>query len=239
MLLYLSYWLHRNSNIKQWNSFIKGKTEKAISNGKMISFAVLSFLAILREGMETAIFLIGMVNRMPVEKFLMGIVVGVGILVIFGILEAVDKKNIETIQKFGEKLNGQWLSSENKIRESYPLLYTEIEKYLLPLFTEATSENPDQNKLKELAGPLDKSLTKLLNAKESEKKSSAALNKAVQQYKQYVIEETTKLVSATQSFTDAVKAKDVQKAKALYIESRTILNALSQLLKALGNLTLR
>ncbi|KAB2328733.1 iron permease FTR1 family protein [Cytobacillus depressus] len=86
MLLYVSYWLHRNSNMKNWNSFIKGKTEKAISNGKLISFAVLSFLAILREGLETVIFLIGMVNRMPIEKFLMGIVVGIGILVIFGIL---------------------------------------------------------------------------------------------------------------------------------------------------------
>jgi high-affinity iron transporter len=86
MLLYVSYWLHRNSNMKQWNNFIQGKTVKAISNGKMVSFAVLSFIAILREGMETAIFLIGMVNRMPIERFLAGILLGFGILVILGVV---------------------------------------------------------------------------------------------------------------------------------------------------------
>ncbi|WP_230203611.1 FTR1 family iron permease [Bacillus massiliigorillae] len=86
MLLYVSYWLHRNSNVKQWNSFIKDRTEMALSKGKMFSFAALAFLAILREGMETVIFLIGMVNRMPMEKLLLGIALGFSILIIIAIL---------------------------------------------------------------------------------------------------------------------------------------------------------
>lgn len=86
MLLYVSYWLHRNSNINQWNNFIKDRTKTALSTGKMVSFAALAFLAILREGMETVIFLIGMVNRMPVEKLLLGIGIGFGILFIIAIL---------------------------------------------------------------------------------------------------------------------------------------------------------
>ncbi|MGM9987142.1 MAG: FTR1 family protein [Bacillaceae bacterium] len=85
MLLYVSYWLHRNSNVKQWNSFVKQKTETALSSGKMFSLATLAFLAILREGMETVIFLIGMVNKMSMETFLTGILVGFGILIILGI----------------------------------------------------------------------------------------------------------------------------------------------------------
>lgn len=86
MLLYVSYWLHRNSNIAQWNNFIKQKTENAISNGKMFSFATLAFLAILREGMETVIFLIGMVNRMPMNKLILGILLGFGVLFIIAFL---------------------------------------------------------------------------------------------------------------------------------------------------------
>ncbi|MFS0780432.1 FTR1 family iron permease [Bacillus sp. 1P06AnD] len=84
MLLYVSYWLHRNTQVKQWNQFIKGKTASALSSGKMLSFAFLAFLAILREGLETVIFLIGMVNRMPMGTFITGIIVGFGILVIIG-----------------------------------------------------------------------------------------------------------------------------------------------------------
>lgn len=86
MLLYVAYWLHRNSDIKRWNHFIRSKTEKAMSQKRMFSFALLAFLAVLREGMETVIFLIGMVGRMPTSKLITGIVVGFGILVIIGYL---------------------------------------------------------------------------------------------------------------------------------------------------------
>ncbi|GGE35011.1 hypothetical protein GCM10011391_12130 [Pullulanibacillus camelliae] len=86
MLLYVSYWLHRNADIKRWNQFIRSHTEKAMTSGRMLSFAIIAFLAILREGMETVIFLIGMANRMPVSQLVLGIVVGFGVLVIIGVL---------------------------------------------------------------------------------------------------------------------------------------------------------
>lgn len=86
MLLYVSYWLHRNSNIKRWNAFMTSKTEKALSNGKVISFAVLAFLAVLREGIETVIFLVGMANQMSMNKLLAGMGVGFGILIVIGFL---------------------------------------------------------------------------------------------------------------------------------------------------------
>lgn len=82
MMLYVSYWLHRNSDIKKWNTFLQTKSEQAISGGKMISFAVLAFLAILREGLETVVFLIGMAGRMTMEELILGIVVGLGVLVL-------------------------------------------------------------------------------------------------------------------------------------------------------------
>lgn len=86
MLLYVGYWLHRNSDIQRWNHFIRSKTEQAMSQGRMISFAALAFIAVLREGMETVIFLIGMAGRMPASQLILGIAVGFGILVIIGFL---------------------------------------------------------------------------------------------------------------------------------------------------------
>ncbi|MCQ2009824.1 FTR1 family iron permease [Sporolactobacillus sp. STSJ-5] len=86
MLLYVGYWLHRNADIKRWNAFIKSKTSQAISKRKMISFAVLAFIAVLREGMETVIFLIGMAGRMPYTQLATGIAVGFGVLVVIGFL---------------------------------------------------------------------------------------------------------------------------------------------------------
>lgn len=86
MLLYVSYWLHRNADIKRWNAFIRAKSEKAITNGRMMSFAAIAFLAILREGIETVIFLIGMVGRMSAGQLIGGIALGCAALAAIGVL---------------------------------------------------------------------------------------------------------------------------------------------------------
>ena len=85
MLLYVSYWLHSNSNVEKWNKFINGKTAQALSNGKMFSFAILAFLAILREGIETVLFLIGMASQMSSSQLILGIAIGFGVLIAIGI----------------------------------------------------------------------------------------------------------------------------------------------------------
>lgn len=84
MLLYVGYWLHRNADIKRWNQFIRSKTEKAISQQRMIVFAMLAFVAVLREGLETVIFLFGLAGHMPASRLALGIAVGFGILTILG-----------------------------------------------------------------------------------------------------------------------------------------------------------
>ncbi|MGP3590061.1 iron uptake system protein EfeO [Vagococcus sp. WN89Y] len=47
-----------------------------------------------------------------------------------------------------------------------------------------------------------------------------SLGDAITAYKEYVTQQTAQLVSGTQAFTDAVKAGDVEKAKALYAPTR-------------------
>ena len=50
MLLYMSYWLHSNSNVKKWNAYIETKTQTALTTGRIVSLGILSFLAVFREG---------------------------------------------------------------------------------------------------------------------------------------------------------------------------------------------
>lgn len=149
---------------------------------------------------------------------------------------AIDKNDKEEIKKMGKELNSEWLKKENSIRESFPLLYTEVEKYMQPLYIGATSDAPEQKKLQELAGNLDASLTKLANAKEAEEKTSDILDKAVGQYEQYVNEEITALVASTKLFTDAVRAKDVEKAKQYYVESRAHYERVEPVAESFGEL---
>ena len=56
MLLYTSNWMLSKSSVDSWNRYIKNKTVAAISQGSVISLALLSFLAVFREGAETVMF---------------------------------------------------------------------------------------------------------------------------------------------------------------------------------------
>jgi high-affinity iron transporter len=86
MLLYMSYWLHSKSNIKEWNQYIRTKSQTAVDTGRIISLGFLSFLAVFREGTETVLFLIGMVNQISVQQLLLGILAGLGILMVIAYL---------------------------------------------------------------------------------------------------------------------------------------------------------
>ncbi|RAV21617.1 FTR1 family iron permease [Paenibacillus contaminans] len=82
LLLYVSYWLHRNADMKRWNQFLQLKSSQALTGGKMISLALLAFFAIMREGLETVIFLVGMAGKMPGGHLAGGIAAGFGVLAV-------------------------------------------------------------------------------------------------------------------------------------------------------------
>ncbi|MCH5584389.1 FTR1 family iron permease [Shimazuella sp. AN120528] len=86
MLLYVSYWLHSHSHITEWQNFIRSKSETALHTGKLISLGVISFLAVFREGTETVLFFIGMVNQISLQDLLMGLLIGFGILFLLAYL---------------------------------------------------------------------------------------------------------------------------------------------------------
>ncbi|MFD2333001.1 FTR1 family protein [Cohnella sp. GCM10020058] len=76
MLLYVSYWLHRHSDTKRFNRLLAERSTRALSGGHMFSLALLSFFAIVREGLETVIFLIGMSGKMSAAELVAGIAAG-------------------------------------------------------------------------------------------------------------------------------------------------------------------
>lgn len=86
LLLYVSYWLHRNADVKRWKQFLASKSSKALSGGKMFSLGLLAFFAIVREGLETVIFLIGMVGKMPGTDLAVGIAAGFGVLALCAVV---------------------------------------------------------------------------------------------------------------------------------------------------------
>ncbi|HJV16627.1 MAG TPA: FTR1 family protein, partial [Bacillales bacterium] len=86
MLLYMSYWLHSQSNIADWNRYIREKSQAALSTGKLVTLGSLSFLAVFREGTETVLFYIGMANSIEMRSLLFGFLLGAGLLGIIAFL---------------------------------------------------------------------------------------------------------------------------------------------------------
>ena len=72
MLLYTSNWMLSKADHEAWSAYVDEKTKQSISNGSVMSLAILSFLAVFREGAETVIFYEALLamdtaeNHMPV-----------------------------------------------------------------------------------------------------------------------------------------------------------------------------
>lgn len=101
MLLWTSNWMLNKSSVEAWNRYIRTKTESAVADaqnkvaagegvglGMVVSLAMLSFLAVFREGAETVIFYesIYSMSRDAQGMWIGGIAAGVVLLVIFLVL---------------------------------------------------------------------------------------------------------------------------------------------------------
>lgn len=84
MMLTVGAWLHKKSNIKNWNQYIQRQMKEAIATGSLFSFSVISFLSIFREGAETIIFYAGMAPSMSTSQLFIGIGVALAILIVIG-----------------------------------------------------------------------------------------------------------------------------------------------------------
>ncbi|MEM7172512.1 MAG: FTR1 family protein [Pseudomonadota bacterium] len=56
VLFYISCWLFSKREAERWRGYITAQLDKAVSSGSVMALAVAAFLAVFREGAETALF---------------------------------------------------------------------------------------------------------------------------------------------------------------------------------------
>ena len=84
VLFSVSYWLISKVEAAKWQKFIREKVTDALERGGGKALAVVAFLAVYREGAETALFYQALFNEGPNVglPLALGIVVGLGVLAI-------------------------------------------------------------------------------------------------------------------------------------------------------------
>jgi len=80
MMLFVGIWLHSKSSAVAWSQFLKKHTASAVTAGSFISLASLSFLAVFREGAETVLFYAGILPKIELSQFFLGIAIALAIL---------------------------------------------------------------------------------------------------------------------------------------------------------------
>ncbi len=60
VLFYVSYWVVSKIQAEKWRRFIKGRLSGALQRGSSLALGSVAFLAVYREGLETALFYQGM-----------------------------------------------------------------------------------------------------------------------------------------------------------------------------------
>jgi len=84
VLFSVSYWLISKVEAAKWQKFIREKVTSALEHGGGKALALVAFLAVYREGAETALFYQALFNEGPNVgvPLALGIVVGFGVLAI-------------------------------------------------------------------------------------------------------------------------------------------------------------
>ncbi|MBC1212013.1 EfeM/EfeO family lipoprotein [Listeria booriae] len=145
-------------------------------------------------------------------------------------------KNDADIKNSAAAMHKHWLAFENNVRDLYPLLYTDVEKYETPIFYMSKRDKLDYAELATNAASLKTSLEAVASAKETKAKTSEVLDKAVDNYSKYVVEQTAAFVGDTKIFADAVKAGDTAKAKEYYSKARVYYERIEPIAESFGDL---
>jgi len=150
--------------------------------------------------------------------------------------DAIDKKDADEVKRLGKSINDAWLAYENTVRLIFPIEYTDVEKYEMPIFSASAYDKVDFDALKITAGKLQEALTNLLNAKETTSSTSELLMKAVSNYKVYVQEQADNLANQTKVFVAAVKAGNFEQAKLEYTKARVYFENIEPIAESFGDL---
>jgi high-affinity iron transporter len=89
LLFYVSYWLHSKASLHAWQGYINARTTRALARGSLLGLALLSFLAVFREGAETVVFYLGMAPSIALADLMLGLGIGVAVLIVAAVLMLV------------------------------------------------------------------------------------------------------------------------------------------------------
>jgi high-affinity iron transporter len=85
MLFYMSYWLHSKAQLGAWNKYIQARSTAALAGGGLLSLTAIAFLAVFREGAETAVFYLGIAPSIALGDLALGLGLGVLALALVGV----------------------------------------------------------------------------------------------------------------------------------------------------------
>lgn len=86
LLIYVSYWLHRQGSIGQWQRYLREQATEALATNRLLSLALIAFLAIYREGAETVLFYLGIAPAISVSDLCVGLGLGTALLGVLALL---------------------------------------------------------------------------------------------------------------------------------------------------------
>ena len=86
LMMTVGAWLHRRSNLMAWSGYMQNRAGRAIAAGGTWSLYALALLAVLREGAETVILLVGIESGIGPVQLFAGVGVALVLLVLIGFL---------------------------------------------------------------------------------------------------------------------------------------------------------
>ncbi|MCC2088682.1 FTR1 family protein [Mammaliicoccus sciuri] len=85
LMIIVGIWLHSKSSLDSWQNFINKNMDKAMSTGSIVTFGLVAFLSVFREGAETIIFYLGIIGKISTWSLILGIIVASVILALIAI----------------------------------------------------------------------------------------------------------------------------------------------------------
>jgi high-affinity iron transporter len=90
VLFYVSYWLISRAEAKRWSEYLKRQVREGTELGRLGTLGLTAFLAVYREGAETALMYQALVDLQPTRLGEFGVAAGLALgLVVLGVIFAV------------------------------------------------------------------------------------------------------------------------------------------------------
>lgn len=86
LMMTVGAWLHRRASLKAWTGYMQSTAGRAIASGSTWGFFSLALLAVLREGAETVILLIGIESGIGAAQLFAGVAAALVVLAAIGFL---------------------------------------------------------------------------------------------------------------------------------------------------------